>query len=375
MISTQRAYATSPDAADAATAWLTVDLAALAANYRFLRDKAGVRTAGMVKADGYGLGMTEVSAALYAAGCRDFFVATPGEAIALREFLRSRGGDDAMIAALCGVPMGAPADYIAHDITPVLNGPYDLALWRDSAAKLGKQLPAILHLDTGMNRLGFSHEEARNADLQGIDLKLVMSHFACADEQGHVLNIAQHKKFEDMSALFPGVPKSLANSSGIFRDATFHYDMVRPGMALYGLNPVPETRNPMKPVVTLQARILQTRHVNKGDTAGYGAKYTFDHDTTLATLALGYADGFHRALGNKASLYHEGRACPIRGRVSMDLTIIETGHLKARPPQPGDVAEIIGPHQDADALARAAGTIGYEILTSLGPRYKRAYKS
>ncbi len=363
-----------------ASAWLTVDLSALAENYRILRAKTttGCRTAAMVKADGYGLGAAAVSTRLYDEDCRDFFVATLDESLSLRKNLSAGGRSDAFIGMLGGVIPEACADYEALEITPVLNSLHDIEVWRAHAQKAGKRLPAVLHIDTGMNRLGLRPEEARTlasdkSARDGIDLKLIMSHFACSDEKDHPMNEAQAQKFAQTAALFPGVPKSLANSSGVFRSSAYHHDMIRPGMALYGLNPVPELKNPMRPVAYLNARILQMRPVKAEETVGYSATHTFKRDSMIATLSVGYADGFLRSSSGRAVFYYKGAACPLRGRVSMDLVTVETGHL-AQQPQPGDVMEILGEHQDADTLAATAGTIGYEILTSLGPRYYRVYK-
>lgn len=355
---------------------LTVNLGAVAANYRLLRSRVrpGCAVAAMIKADGYGLGAAQVRDALRTEGCRDFFVATPEEAFALPP-----GGADETVAVLGGFPEGAEDECAQQGFVPVLNGLEDIARWRAAAARRGSRLPAMIHFDTGMNRLGLGPDEtARLLDdpdalLAGIEVRTVMSHFACADEKDHPLTRRQHERFLALAARFPGVRASLANSSGIFRNEAYHFGLVRPGMALYGLNPLPEQDNPMKPAVTAQARILQVRTVAKGECAGYGASYRFEKDTPVATVALGYADGFLRSLGNRGILYYNGRPCPVRGRVSMDLTIVETGHLPASP-RPGEMMEVIGPHQSADALADSAGTIGYEILTGLGRRYHRVYK-
>lgn len=353
-------------------ALLTIDLKALAGNHGLFRRRVGprVRVAGIVKADAYGLGMIPVAETLYAQGCRDFFVATLEEALSLRAAL-----PDAPIAMLGGLSCGTEDDFIAHNIVPVLNSAADISGWKECAARTGRKLPAILHFDTGMNRLGLGADEtAALLDdpyaFDGLDIRLVMSHFACADEKGHPLTAQQQARFEVIAAHFPGIEKSLANSSGIFRDTAYHYDLVRPGMGVYGLNPVPETVNPMQPVVRLEARILQIRNARKGETVGYGASHTLERDTRLATVGLGYADGFLRSLSGRGVLYYQGTPCPVIGRVSMDLVTVDIGSL---PTHPGEMLEVLGPHQDADALAAAAGTIGYEILTSLGARYKRVY--
>lgn len=369
----------TPAARDGAFGRLTIDLAAVAANYGILRRQVGSQCAiaGVVKADAYGTGLAPIAQTLFAQGSRRFFVATPDEGFALRRILPL-----AEIAVLgSGLPFYAD-DFIAAQIEPVLNSLHDIALWRDAARRHDKMLPAIIHLDTGMNRLGLAAEEGETlvndpALLRGLDVITVMSHFACADEKFHPLTDTQFERFRAFAMHFPRARKSLANSSGIFRSKDFHYDLVRPGMAMYGLNPTPETRNPMNPVVKLEALILQTRNVKKGESVGYSATHTFNGPGLTATVALGYADGFHRAHGNdaggKAALYWNGAACPLVGRVSMDLVTVDLSNLKGPLPQPGDYLEVLGTHQDADKLAAHAGTIGYEVLTGLGPRYKRVY--
>lgn len=360
---------------DSGFARLTVDLGAIAANHDVFRHRVGTACdiAGVVKANAYGTGMDRVAQTLFQKGTRRFFVATPDEAFSLRQILPL-----AEIAVLGGgLPYNTEAFVDAH-IEPVLNGLHDIALWRDAARKRDKILPAIIHLDTGMNRLGLSADEAEAlirdpALLRGLDVIIVMSHFACADEKFHPLTDTQYERFRKFSEHFPRAKKSLANSSGIFRNTDYHYNMVRPGMATYGLNPTPEAPNPMNPVVKLEARILQTRHVKNGDTIGYSATHTFKGAGLTATIGLGYADGFHRAHSGKAKVFWQGVACPLVGRVSMDLVTVDLSNLPAPLPQPGDWLEALGPHQTADQLADVAGTIGYEVLTNLGKRYQRIY--
>ncbi len=356
-----------------ATARLTVDLGAVARNYSIICTRIGphCRAAGVIKADAYGLGMKEIWAALESQGCPLYFVATPDEALALRALTKKPAG------VLGGVFPGIEEEFIRHNLWPVLNSLEDIARWQQAAVRRGLSLPAIVHFDTGMNRLGLPAHEAEilcgdPGRLDGVDVKMIMSHFACADEADSPMNAEQAARFDKIAAYFPQAEKSLANSSGIFRSPAYHHDLVRPGMALYGLNPTPEESNPMQPVVTLATRILQVKAVRAGETVGYGASYKFDRDATVATVALGYADGVLRSLGNKGTLYYEGRACPVVGRISMDLVTVA---VEGAAPQPGQTMEVLGPHQSADDLAAAAGTIGYEILTALGRRYQRHYKS
>lgn len=346
---------------------LEIDLASLAANYRYFYELTGPAccTAGVVKADGYGLGMTRIAPALEAAGCRQFFVATLDEALALRTVTAQP------VAVLGGLVPGAEGEYKAHKLTPVLNSLEEIARWRP----YGGGHPAIIHFDTGMNRLGLGRDEterllADRALLDGLEITLIMSHFACADEAGHPLTPLQAERFAKIAAHFPDVRKSLANSSGICRSPAWHFDMVRPGVALYGVNPTPEKPNPMRPVVRLRARLLQVRNADAGDSVGYGASYRIEKPLRIGTVALGYADGFLRSGSNRAALYYNGRRCPVIGRVSMDLVTVDLSGCDAAP---GHFMEVLGPHQDADALAAAFDTIGYEVLTSLGRRWQRAY--
>lgn len=352
---------------------LTIDLSALAANYgTFKRQtRAGCDVAAVVKADSYGLEVSRVIAALENENCPFYYVATPEEALKIRPLTKRP------VAVLDGLFPDMADFYIDHHLMPVLNRYEEITAWHQACKAREIALPAIIHFDTGMNRLGLGPEEterfiAEKDRFDHILIEKIMSHFACADEPGHALTPAQAKRFDEISRHFPQAQKSLCNSYGTFAQPDYHYDEVRAGMALYGLNPLPAQENPVKPVVSLEARILQTRPVKKGMNAGYGATYRFEKDTALATVAIGYADGFLRSLGNKGTLYLRGQPCPIRGRVSMDLTTIEVGHLDPLP-QVGDMAEILGPHQSADDLAADAGTIGYEILTSLGLRYQRIY--
>lgn len=362
--------------ADPATApvFMTVNLGAVAANYALLKSKVSAACAigGILKADAYGLGMEKIWAVLENHDCPLYYVATAAEGFALRRLTRKP------VAVLDGVTEKEVGDYIYHNLTPVLNSLHDIALWQKAAAQRQIPLEAILHFDTGMNRLGLGADEAatlRNEPerLEGLKVKQVMSHFACADEKDHPMTKAQYDLFMAVAAQFPGAKKSIANSSGIFRDSACHLDMVRPGMALFGLNPTPEMKNPMRPVVALHSRILQVRKAAKGETAGYGAAYRIEKDTVLATIAAGYADGIFRSLGNRGVVYHNGKACPVAGRVSMDLITVDLGCDS--PAQPGDLVEIIGPRQSADDVAAAAGTIGYEVLTRIGAACPRRYKS
>lgn len=362
---------------------LTVNLSALADNYRQFQEKAGpdCAVAGVVKADAYGTGLKPVVEKLTELGCPHYFVATLDEAVQVREINK-----EAPVGVLGGLYHGAEEEYVTHDIRPILNSPDDIERWVQVARKLDRKLPAILHLDTGMNRLGLSSDESemviQNPDLlEGINIELVMSHFASADDKDHPQTQMQADRFAALMTSFAGAKKSLSNSSGTYRNKAYHYDLIRPGYSLYGGNPTPEVANPVGPVVSLDARIYQIRQVKKGEAIGYGATHEFQNDGVTATVGLGYADGFLRSGSSRtidgrpeaATLFWDGQACPIIGRVSMDLVSVDLTHITGARPEAGDSLEILGPHQGIDDLAQSMGTIGYEVLTSLGARYTRRY--
>jgi alanine racemase len=357
-----------------AGAVLTIDLAAIRANYRLLRERlGGAGCAAVVKADAYGLGAAKVAPALLREGCDRFFVAQVGEGIALRAVLP--GPVDILV--LNGLPPGAEADCAAAGLTPVLNSLEQLAAWRAHARRRGQTLAAALQVDSGMSRLGMQPSEvatlAADPDtLKGLSIRLVMSHLACADEPAHPANAMQRVRFEALRAQLPAAPASLANSSGIFLGAPFAFDLARPGAALYGINPTPAQENPMRPVVGLSARIVQLRDVPAGEGVGYGHTFITKRPMRLATISIGYADGWHR---RAASCAYFGKArLPFVGRVSMDSIIVDASSVAAGPLSPGDSVELIGEHQTVDDVAGHAGTIGYEVLTGLGARFHRIYR-
>jgi alanine racemase len=363
----------------APTGILEIDLDALAGNYRRLTEvAAGAEVAPAVKADAYGLGLEPVARTLAAAGARRFFVASLTEGLALRRLL-----PDAACLVLNGPLPGEERDYIAERLVPVLNTLEQVALWTAAARAAGRPLPAALHLDSGINRLGLTPaESARLAAepglLEGLAVELVMSHLACSDDAAHAGNAAQLQAFRRAADALPGpvarAPRSLAASCGIFLGEPYRLQLVRPGYALYGGNPTPGRPNPMRPVVRLQARVLQSRRVDPPAGVGYGATHRVERPARLVTLAIGYADGLFRALSNRGRLVIDGQALPIVGRISMDLTVVDASALPAERLPPGGFAEILGPGQDIDALAAAAGTVGYEVLTALGRRHRRVYR-
>ncbi|MFA7275672.1 MAG: alanine racemase [Pseudobdellovibrionaceae bacterium] len=346
---------------------ITIDTAALQANYKILKSMVGIacQTAAVVKANAYGTGVDVAVPALVADGAEFFYVAQFGEALEVRRYT------NAPIAVLGGLPRGAAADFKHHHITPVLNSPEDIE-------NCPADLPAIWHIDTGMNRLGLPPKEIAALITKSKAAPLMfMTHFTASEDTNnphaeHQVDIFD-RCISQLDERFHIIPHSICNSSGVFRNSSWHRAQVRPGIALYGANPTPGLPNPMSPVVKLEAQILQTRSVKAGETAGYNQTYTFPEDTTTATVGLGYADGFLRSGSNKAHFYWFGHPCPIVGRVSMDLIILDIGKIPSSIPRPqqGDWLEVLGPHQSVDQLASDLGTIGYEILTSLSRRAER----
>lgn len=354
-------------------ALLTIDLGAIVANYQTLQARLGrVPCGAVVKADAYGLGLSEVAPALADAGCRTFFVAHLEEGVALRSHLPSPE-----IFVLNGAMDGDEQVFEAHDLAPTLNSLDQIDRWARFCRTRGSR-PAALHLDTGMSRLGLPEDElARLADdpgrLAGIDLRYVMSHLACAEEAQHPMNATQLAAFNAARARLPAMRACFTNSSGIFLGSAYHFDLARPGLALYGANPTPGQANPMRAAVRLEARILQIREIDPPRTVGYGAAHRVDRRTKIATAAIGYADGYLRSLSGRGMGHVAGHPVPVIGRVSMDLTTLDVTNVPPAHLSPGAFVEIVGPHHAVDAVANEAGTIAYEILTSLGSRYRRHY--
>lgn len=363
---------------------LTIDLDALAANWKTLAARsAPARTAAVVKADAYGLGMARVAPALWSGGCRDFFVALPHEGFALRDLLPA-----AAIHVLVPMPGEAMAEELAAaGLVPVLNTPDDIDRWGLLCARRQEALPCAIHVDTGMNRLGLTEREIETlaaGDRSGLPVKpgLLVSHLACADEPDHPLNARQLEIFQRVARLFEGSARSLANSAGIFLGPGYLFDLVRPGIALYGGRPVPEAR--MRTVVTAEAKVIQVRRAPAGETVSYGATVTLRRDTVIAVCAVGYADGLHRAASGTGVALREtsvppgcgfaaGRRVPLLGRITMDSIMFDVTDCGEGAVRPGDFVELFGPNITLDEAASAAGTISYELLTSLGTRYHRLY--
>lgn len=357
---------------------LTVDLDAIVANWRKLESRGvPAECAGVVKANAYGCGVAQVARALNAAGCKTFFVATLDEARRART-----AAPHATIYVLDGFFAGTGPTFAELNCRPVIGDLGELAEW-DAYCKVNKYSGgAAIHIDTGMNRLGISIAEAHALSPRSAQpdhgITLVMSHLACAEDLNHPLNSKQIAAFREVARLFTNVPASLSNSSGTFLGPQFHFDLVRPGAALYGVNPTPEADNPMQQVVDVKARVVQVRSVEKGESVGYGATWTARRPTRLAIVAAGYADGYFRAAGGvdgvrTAHVLVGGKRCPIAGRISMDLMAIDITDLPS-PLKRGQWVTLVGDGITVDELALHFGTIGYEVLTSLGERYQRVYR-
>jgi alanine racemase len=347
---------------------LEVNLAALARNYRKLCELAGdAEVAAVVKGNAYGLGVLPVAERLVREGCRTFFVATLAEGIVLRRESSARD-----IFVLEGVAARSEETFVKYGLQPVLNAPDQLRRW----SRIGK--PAALHLDSGMSRLGLTSAEldalvAADTDFAGIGVTRLITHLACADTPDEPYNAEQLERFHAMLSRLPKLPVSIANSAGIFLGRDYHGDMVRAGIALYGGHPLATGPNPMEPVATLRARVLQIRVVDRETGVGYGATHHASPGTRLATLGIGYADGFPRFLGNRGFAGVAGSRVPIVGRVSMDLTCLEISSLPPESIAVGDYVELFGDTIAVDDVAALCETISYEILCRVSARVERVY--
>lgn len=363
-----------------ATGLLTVDLAALVANWQALAKRAGsAQCAAVVKADAYGTGLEQAAQALANAGCDTFFVATFDEALRLRTILPT-----VTIYLLNGLNPGTAELVCGIDVRPVLGSMAEFDEWEAHADETGEDAPAAIHIDTGMNRHGFSLAEAEAlaprlvSDEITFTPTLVMSHLACADDPAHALNRQQIEAFSAIIKKFPGIPASLCNSAGLLAFPDAHFDLVRPGISLYGGRALSAGENPMQPVVKLEARIVTVREAKAGTTVGYGARLKLTRDSRLAIISAGYADGIFRAAGSSdnkkgAEAIVAGVRCSIAGRISMDLAAIDVTDVSADKVKRGDLVTLLGDGISVDDLAGHAQTIGYEVLTSLGRRWKRIH--
>nr|WP_321527268.1 alanine racemase [uncultured Cohaesibacter sp.] len=374
---------TAPDS-HLAGSQLTIDLAALADNYRTLSQKTGTaECAAVIKADAYGTGLEPATQTLWEAGARTFFVAHPQEGAKTRALLPE--ATIYVLNGLVGDDSAAEFDYYRMNaLRPVLGCREEATLWQTYCADRGEALPCAIHFDTGMNRLGLSLADAEELSAAwqkakpAFALELIISHLVCADEPDHPKNRDQLEKFRAVRRLFPDVRASLANSGGVFLGSDYHFDLCRPGIALYGGAVVDGTPSPMKVVATLKSRILATRSVAKGQTVSYGASETTKRDSRLAIVCLGYADGYLRSASSSdvkkgAKVSINGYTAPIIGRITMDLIIVDVTDIPADKARRGDWAEFFGSEIALDDVAKAAGTISYELLTSLGLRALRNY--
>jgi len=372
------------DPFDSAGLRLTVDLTALTENWKDMARRSGkARASAVVKADAYGTGIEDAGEALFMAGARDFFVATVDEGVTLRPY-----APDARIFVLSGVWPGTERRLFENDLVPVISSEEQLAFWMAVLADYG-DYPCALNVDTGFNRLGLSMEEAmaladdvsRPASFAPV---LVMSHLACSDDHSSEMNKQQLESFRQVSAAYEGIDSSLAASGGIFLGSDYHFDLTRPGIALYGGEAVNGLANPMRPVVIAEARIIQVRTAKAGESVGYGRALQLTRDSRLAVVSAGYADGYLRSQSSGGVPLRQvvpeggygflaGRKIPIAGRITMDLTIFDVTDLPENAVRAGDYVELFGKNVLVDDVARSAGTIGYEILTSLGGRYLRRY--
>ena len=365
---------------------LTVDLGALVENWREMARRSGnARTAAVVKADAYGLGIEDVGETLYSAGARDFFVATADEGATLRLY-----APEARIFVLCGIWPGMERTFFENDLVPIIASEEQLTFWMSVLSDYG-DYPCALQVDTGFNRLGLPMEDAmaladdvsRPASFAPV---LVMSHLACGDDPTNPMNRQQLEAFRKVSTAFEGIEASLANSAGIFLGPDYHFDLTRPGIATFGGEAVPGMANPMRPVATAEARIIQTRSVKAGETVGYGRALQLTRDSRLAIVSAGYADGYMRSQSSAGVPLRQtgvagghgfiaGHKVPVAGRITMDLTIFDVTDLPDHLVRAGDYIELFGSNILVDDAARAGGTIGYEMLTSMGLRHERRYIS
>ena len=381
-------------AGSGSTSRVVVDLAALAANYQQLRARSRASCAGVVKANAYGLGLEPVVATLVAQGCRDFFVATLPEALRVRALLntlknglkdQSQSADEAVrIILLSGVVDAAMAEQTAAaKIEPALNSTEQARLWEPYSDQ-----PVTVHLDTGMQRLGFSFPELEPFDWSVFNVSMLMTHLACADTPDHPMNAKQLQEFERGREYFPGVPTSIANSAGCLLPEDWHGDLTRPGIGLYGGHPqnrIPD--NPLSPVAYLTGQVIARRSVPAGTPVGYGGTFVSQRATEIAVVGVGYGDGLPRSLSaglsadlsagpsGRSEVSIRGIRAPILGRVSMDLTHIDVTEFGDKRPKVGDWVEFLGADIGVDEMAQWAGTIGLEILCNLGARPSREYLS
>jgi alanine racemase len=361
------------DIAPYATACMAVDLGAIEYNFKRIARFVGpnTRVAGVIKANAYGFGVSEVAPTLYEAGCRDFFVANVDEALEAHPLL----ADDATLYCMNGLQLGAEHLFEHHGFIPTLLSPEQALSWNQHARLSGKRLKAAIHIDSGLSREGMTEAEviALAPQLDALDVVLLMSHLASADESTNPSNAEQHARFLALSTHFPRAQKSLANSHGISFGPSFHFELVRPGMALFGHCSSLNDRLQLKPALTLRARIVRHRTLTPGQAVGYNALFKAQNEMTIALLNVGYADGIIRSLTNKGFVTVGGHKAPIVGKVSMDFTTIDISDLPKHLTAPGSWVEIVHGADQFEAFADAGGTCTYEITTRLSKRFHRLY--
>jgi alanine racemase len=360
---------------------LSINLKNLHKNYKIISSFASRSiTSATVKSNGYGLGLDKVAKTLYSAGCRVFFVSHLSEAIILNDVIESK---NIIIYVLNGLPKNSIDEYVKGGFRPVIGSLDELHDWANYSGK--KKLPPIaLNIETGFTRLGlYPNDLIKVASVikgkKNINISLIMSHLACAEDKNSNMNAEQLNLFKKAAEVFPNIPRSICNSAGLFCGENYHLELVRPGISLYGGYEGMLKCVKLHPVVSLHAPIIQIKEVSRGVRIGYGATYKFNKKTLVGLVSIGYADGLIRSLstndGNKygADLFINGIKTPIVGRISMDITAIDLTNVPIENCKRGELVEIIGQNQNIDQLSKNAGTISYELLSRLGFRFKRVY--
>lgn len=351
--------------------WLEVDLNTVASNYAILCDHLShTQCAAVVKADAYGLGAKIISQRLYTEGCRHFFVAHLDEALAIRSLI-----PEASIYVFSGCLEGTEIELMEHKLIPVLNDYGMFQRWIAYGKLHGKRLPGMLHIDTGMNRIGFDTYDLKKLTenmciLSGLQLQGVMSHLACSPDKNHPQNEKQRELFEQICTYFPKITKSLADTAGIYLGRDYHYDMVRPGKGLFGLYKAPH----LQQAFSFKARVIQVRHAKKGDFVGYGSQRTLERDSALATLGVGYADGLDRRASQNSYVLIGQHKAPIMGSLSMDYAVVDITDIPENLYHVGSWVQLTGPDQPLEDMANQFGTISRELSTRLGNRLYRSEK-
>lgn len=350
---------------------LEINLSNIVHNYNLAKLEVGSSSvAAVVKANAYGLGDSKIARALYEGGCREFYVMYLSEAFSIRESV-----GDSKIFVLGLTYVSEYRECVEYDFIPVLNTLSNAETYDALAKSLGLKLPCVVQFDTGMTRSGLDLKEASNLEsFSHLDILYIMSHLACADDPTHNLNRLKLERVKGLSYIFQGIPISFANSSGIYLGANYHFSQVRPGCMLYGINPTPYAPNPVRNVITIKAKVLQIREIDEARSVSYSSRYIAPKGSKIATIACGYADGYHRSLTSNTHCYFKGIALPIVGTITMDMMMVDVTVLSEELLSMLDYVELINDNLTVDDIAKKAKTIGYEVLTSLGNRFNRIYK-